>query len=491
MKTRDWNHWIADQDKLIKLGQGEKVRLGLLNVHLADIPIEFRVRVYDLARRLHMSIYLLRSLQSEVRRMRDGIGRMDDQLLGMYALSLSRLGLFSEAEVLFQKALLSKDPLVVFFYGASLMSKWDYHSALKVFRQYLRSSSLPRYQRQVGKLNLAACLVFTSQFEKSVEKLEDFETVKNQYPLIYGNSLELKAQAYIFQKKWSQAEVLLNYAQAQLDKHPTYKYWVKKWQFILLGFRGKLVEKDWVDFQKEMESKEFFEIARDLFYYKAILKKSVKEIDYVYWGTPYSSYRDKILMNKFYQPKLNYILQVESDDGSDCFVDIYLESQVLSTAGKFIKIPLSIQRLVCGLTSDFFRPISLGELFNFLYPGDYFDVYTSPDRIAKSVQAARRFFDQNHLPLEIEVKHKRFSLKLQSGCRIHLYQKGQAPSLVTQWMNIRKKPFFSRKDLQKDFDISSDKASLWIRKSIELKEIRIEGSGRHIVYHLLKKQNNS
>ena len=83
MKTRDWNHWIADQDKLIKLGQGEKVRLGLLNVHLADIPIEFRVRVYDLARRLHMSIYLLRSLQSEVRRMRDGIGRMDDQLLGM------------------------------------------------------------------------------------------------------------------------------------------------------------------------------------------------------------------------------------------------------------------------------------------------------------------------------------------------------------------------------------------------------------------------
>lgn len=64
------------------------------------------------------------------------------------------------------------------------------------------------------------------------------------------------------------------------------------------------------------------------------------------------------------------------------------------------------------LSRDFYRPVRIGTLFSELFPGEYFDINSSPSRVHQILYRARLWSESEELPFSINERHGNYRLEI-------------------------------------------------------------------------------
>jgi hypothetical protein len=88
---------------------------------------------------------------------------------------------------------------------------------------------------------------------------------------------------------------------------------------------------------------------------------------------------------------------------------------------------------------DFYRPLRIGALFSELFPGEVFDINSSPDRVHQFLRRARRSLRAHKLPLKIVETHAFYSLEITGNISFRLPRDHQSVDhMHLHFMALRK-----------------------------------------------------
>lgn len=134
----------------------------------------------------------------------------------------------------------------------------------------------------------------------------------------------------------------------------------------------------------------------------AIATKSPKIVEHLYFGTPYETYRRKLLSK----------LGLSLDDLPDAFAwrlgtakkvqKINIQTGENSATDLFLNDGQVPQRLLKVLASDYYRPRRMMEMFDFVFPGEFFSPKFSVDKIHQGLKRLRADLLLAKVPLLIE-----------------------------------------------------------------------------------------
>lgn len=425
-RDRKFLDWLNNADQRIRQGHGALVAQELRRLRIGDVPRAHRAGFAQIAMRLSLYYWGLRAL-TRIVRPEDPLASPATALeKSVYAALLLRVGASSEGHAILRTIKDSRLPEVPLYLAQREVLCWRYHAAIPHFRRYLKSAGLTPYQVLVGKLNLAACYVADRRFNEAKVLLGPLiaELKALNLNLLAGNALELMGQLHLNTGNRPEAEACLLEALKLLGQsNRRYRLYVEKWLTVL----GLMNLKDEapqlpqsarsrlhavIDQAKAVSD---WETVRDCELHEACLFDDSQLLQKVAFGTPFQGYQARIrrLVPEF-KPAKTWTLGFASA-AATTIVE-------LETIQDLSPLPLLLFK---NLTRDFYKPISTGELHQRLYPDEYFNPLSSPQKIATLVQVLRAWFAAHALPLRIVARNREYRLEGDPGIGIIL---GRSPS---------------------------------------------------------------
>lgn len=460
---------LASIDIMIRQARISEAQAALKIISPKKIPRAFSKPYADLARRVNWPLLAIKILNPIIRPKRPLHPKAQVSETALYAALLAQIGARNEARQLLLALDGSKNPEVYFYWLYILIPEWDYKSAIQPLKKYIRSTEITVYQRLVGQINLAACYVYLADFRQAQRLLSLVlkRSLETQAHLIYGNALELQAQVAINQKKLSLAEEWL---QKYLTVTPTtssiYQLYAQKWQTVIkLQTEGltESTQKDLRTIREKAVALENFETLRDMDYQIALFKPQANSKNLVYFGTPYKSYRLRIIKNLFLKSRPPTVFQFNLFNRLEVSgkPSLSLQTGEFHEEGIHLKPGQILHRCLQLLLRDLYQPISLGQLFSHLFPNDYFNPLSSPSRIHQSIYRLNHWFKKNNIPLSIHCKNFLFSLTAHRNFIISLQnetakEKNSMESTLKSRMNLACVEFSDR-------HFTSKKLSVFLR----------------------------
>ncbi len=538
---------FASIDLLIRSGQIKKARHELREDLKQKLPRDWRAAYANLARRSGLPMVSLRILGT--------IFSQDHTLKPTslenlaYGAGLAQIGAFREAREKLNATDSEEFPEALFHLALIEIMQWNYVSAESLLKRYLHNHRLSDYQKLIGQLNLASCYSATEKWLLAEPLLERIraKAKQNEHRLIEANSLEILAQCFFFQKRFSQAQSILDEASQFIDD-PTspYSMYIKKWQilvdFFSAGTNKVNALKNLSALRKQASTIGLWETVRDIDFYTIWINQDSELLAKLKTGTPYKSYQKKIKAffteqnsnratnaDYFHQftPEQSISLPEQSVEHASRYnrdfaskfnskyrgaVEVRLMRTFNLTLGDEIEMPLA-KRLRCGslchlffsaLMLDLYRPIRLGELFSILYPKEFFNPLTSPGRLQKVAQRLNHYFQENQIPLKIELAQQHFHLSCTNHYRVLISRKPpltqtesqshprQHAMMLALKQSLLRQRSFSSQEICRFFKISERTALRFINQALAQNEIIIFGKGRARRYRIQSKliQNN-
>ena len=409
IRMKDFERMLEESEEAVRAGLGSIVAKRLSGLNTAKIPRQLRLRFANLCRRAGLVPLGMKVLTPVVRPDRP---READPATAAeqseYAMLLQRTGATREALQTLSKVDTAKAPEALLYQAFCHFSRWSEEDAIPLLERYL-ASPLSSYWSLVGRVNLASAYLGTRRYQEAMELLDSNlkSAAENNYVKMQANCLELRAQANVKLGEISKARADLDLAAKLLASIETPdQLYARKWIAILdsleqkdsdslLGFRASAVEK------REWES------VRDADRYLLVLEFEQDRFDHLAFGTPYESFR-RYLSNEFPTalPSLRY--HYGTKRGPTLVVATgELDGRPTFNPGK------KTHQLIDVLLKDLYRPVPLGALFSELFPGDHFDIFSSPDRIHQVLRRARRQIEELELPIAIVEDRGVYSLELE------------------------------------------------------------------------------
>jgi hypothetical protein len=140
------------------------------------------------------------------------------------------------------------------------------------------------------------------------------------------------------------------------------------------------------------------------------------------------------------------------------------------TSGEPLKGGKKIHQLVSILLRDFYKPLSISEIFSELCPDEYFDINTSPARIHQVITRSRRFFEQQHIPVAISTIEPGFSLQIQGPFSFRVpFERGSVAGPQAQIEKLRQfdASEFSVDDVSRHLNTSKPTARRILRWGVD------------------------
>jgi len=485
---------------------------------------ELKCRLSNLCRRVgwaNESLQLLRDLFHPDATLQP---TLDEQL--SYGASLAAIGIRSEAKERLLKLLQSPSQTiqsqVLLHLGLLEMNQWNYSGAKKYFLKLVKNTSTSSYQKLIGYLNLGACYSYSSQFalaEKVLLKVYQ-RAQKENLKLVTINALEVLAQGAFFQSNQAKAIEYINILEPYLhinkkDENSFYALSLLKWKALIL--KPNNYQQDLLNIRQRSLQYKYYELVRDCDLYLAVAQNNEHWIRHLIYGSPQKGYLNKVryLLNRtethsqtsrpLRQNKGNFYLWPVCN---------YLEIEKLSTPNisnkNIFDIDMGIWngqpttlvkskkglRLLQVLSQDFYRPLSLGPLFNQLYPNEYYNPLSSPGRVYKVVQRVQQLLIENHIPLKIEQQNNEFKLVRQQSCyilrrsRIILNRQvvanenknGLNASTLLRLKKWAKRQWFGSKSASQAMGVSTRHLRRWLQPLITSRQIECVGNTRQRLF---------
>lgn len=478
-------------EELIREGDFATVAKAISATNLKKIPRADAARVANLANRVDHSRLALKILHPLVKPVENAPATQpsESELLE-YAEGLRRMGLLNEAREVFGRIDVNQRPSVLLNISFCYFNEWRYQDAIPHLRRLIQLVDPSEYLNTVAKVNLAAALIHMSQYKEALVLLAELQetTRKREQRLLLGNCLELTAQVYIGIRDWDRADqVLAEAAQIFSDDGNKYGFFVQKDQAIANCSRAGKVLPDLLSIRSRAEERSDWEAQRDCDLYIAILSQNEQLLHKLFFGTPQAAFRTRIvqLLGRPFSFPQEYVLS-SSDEPPETILDLRTArtddgQAVLETGGR-------MHQLLLLLASDFYRPFSIGTIFNTLFKGEAFGQEGSANRVWQVVSRLRHWFEEQNLDISIIEHNGLYRLRLNGNAAIRVSRERasfQRNDIVWQKLQLQLPNHFTRQDLERASSVSQATAKRLLRWAVDSGHVTSEGVGMHTTYRLV------
>lgn len=398
---------ISECEGHLRDGRADLVARNVGGIALAKIPRSLRLPFANICRRANLIQQGLRILAPIVRE--DRRHRLRDATpdeLAEYAFLIMKNGSIGEAQRLLQTIEPKECANATLYAGFCHMMRWEYREALPYFETFL-SLKPELYQATIAKVNFAASLITLAEFPRALELLAEIEKDSRSkgFSRLLANAQELRAQIHLAKKDYSRCEADLEEAKRILSTETTSdQLFVSKWHALLTAARSSSIEPI-ESFRRQAEERGHWESLRDCDYHSLKIRFDDKLFSHLYYGTPYPAYRARLANELGYcPPEANFL---HGDAGADLIFDLKFGTVRSGDAASGEKIEMKIHQVFQVLFQDFYRPAQIGTLFGELFPDEYYDPFSSRNRVHQNLWRARAWA-KDRLPLQIEEVRGRY-----------------------------------------------------------------------------------
>jgi hypothetical protein len=474
---------LANLDELTKQGRRTAVMKELAKILKAGPAIGIRPALARIANRNQAYVLAMRIQQPIIRAHRENVAKASAETWNVYASSLMGIGALEEAEAAlkFTKGL----PEALLTEAFVHFARWDYAKAIPFLERHGRSKQVAPYQKLVGRINLLAGHIAVGDIrearalaESLIPVLEAGENTK----LLFGNSLELRAQLEMLEGNFAAALSSLDRSAEILQALPgRYLLYVNKWRAVAklsLDPTDAEARAALAEVRQEAKLVRNWETIRDCDFHLARLTGDNVLLQRILLGTPYAGYRARV--------KSIFGIDVESDK--------HLEYNPASQNQTPKRLIWQIEDQSCGsswplvqaMTKDIYRPPRMGVVFSALYPGEYFDPFSSPGRVRNSIFRFNDIAAELKIPFRLRMRHGDFLFEGPSEVGIGLERRARS---VAPWqMELAKfktangARSFTSSDLAEFLTMTPRSAVSLIEKAVAVRKLEKMGRGKNTRY---------
>jgi tetratricopeptide (TPR) repeat protein len=466
MKTDAYQKLHDDCDAFLKAGQIGKAVHALHGLNSAKVPRALRLPLARICRRCGLVAEGLRLLMPVVRSERGSEGTPGEQ--AEYAILLVRNGAVREAQTLLAR---NPAPESSLFRAFAHFAQWEYEAAIPHLQNYL-TQPVGDYQALVGRVNLGAALVATDRADEGLVLLcENIDiALRGGHGRLAGNCLELRSQIHL--KRGDFAAALADLREAELKLGGNDLFFVRKWRAVAEAMDTRSPQPLRAIRAEALERREW-ENLRDIDSQTLRLGFDQKLFDHLYFGTPFAAFRANLCTEFNARPSAGEYILGEGPRRLDLYSDPKMKTP---------------QKLVEILLRDFYRPFSLGNLFAELFPGEYFDIFTSPDRVHQVLRRARAWISGEKLDLSVAHEGGRFRAVPGAGLTIVLPRERTGLDPVERRLRdlrsaLGASPYFSASEAERHLDLSRPALNRLLSRGVESGQLRRFGATRAIRYY--------
>ncbi len=496
------NQWALLLDQLEKQvvgGQHLEVKEALQELSLTHIPDDLKGAFAELAWRSSEHLTSLKILSKTVFPENELASQPTDREKFIYATALGNLGAAEEAIQMFDTIDADAEPEVWLRKSLAHFRVWNYPPTITFLKKFIAQKSLPDYRRLIGQVNLAAALIVDGQYAEAEDLLVDIQSQceKNQYLLLLGNSYELRAQIYFFQKDYPKSlSHLAKSAELLKNQGGEFLLYCEKWKVLCEAFQNK--SDHTIQAIHKLRQKAFeqshWETIRDCDLFESILTDNEELARKVILGTPFEYYRQRARrhLGKNILPRGHFHWLLESNPQPDQEIFHFNPYQVQNKTEALHSKP-QLLALFEALTMDFYKPNHIGLLFQRIYKDEKFNAFTSPNRILGLIRRLDQWFEEQKVPLRVRMKKSEFILQALEGHKVQiLVQRGKTLSKkegdLTKLRELFRDRSFTSQHVADQMQISKASAQTLLQQALAVRIVIKHGTGRSTVYSLARRQ---
>lgn len=410
---------ILALDNWIRRGQAKRARTFLKKIAQGKVDREDRAELARLAWRCDLPLMGIRLLGPIVRPSPKRPYTPTDSEKAEYAACLNLVGAKDEALRMLDSVSVKRYPQALLYRSFALVSRWDYTKAVPVLRQYLKSPKLTPYQGLVGRINLAAALVWAHDYSAARALLRRLipEAIASEASFAHGICLELEAICHVDQGHFRDAEAALARAAKALAKSDTdWSYFVRKWSAIsalLKSPSDRGARAGIAAVSAQARERGDWESVRLCDYYEAKSRQDPKLAAHVYFGTPFPPFRERLLSDFGGDLALPATYDWELGEGTGG-KRLELLTGGKPPRGSALPIGHLLHRLLQALSRDFYRAQPVAALCAALYPDEPFHPDSSPARVHEAVKRLRQWLAAARTGVSVEENQGEYRLSAKS-----------------------------------------------------------------------------
>jgi tetratricopeptide (TPR) repeat protein len=404
----DYKALLHSCETWIRAGQIGKAAKLVGQLNTAQVGREWRLPLATMCRRTGQTAVGLRLLTplvlSQAHKLLD---TATGEEYAEYAVLLQRHGSVNEALKILEGLPADKVPESLLYRAFCHFNRWSYAAAIPVLEKYIEKAPTD-YARLVGQVNLSAALAMTRHHDRALAVLAKAleECRRGKFARLEANCLEIRAQVFIqmqmFEKSCEDLELGLKILD-QAQVHDT--MFLRKWSAVLEAEESKSVF-PLRELRADAERRHLWETAREADLQSLRIEFDPLIHERLVFGTPFPAFRERVQIETGVTALLRHIV---IGDGSAGLLDV--------STGEYEGVPAlkpgsKTHQLIEILSRDLYRPAKVGGLFADLFPGEYFDIFTSPDRVHQILRRTRAWLREQKMALAIKESKGFYSLAI-------------------------------------------------------------------------------
>jgi tetratricopeptide (TPR) repeat protein len=412
---------MQEIESLIRLGRTREAGQLLAQIPVRRLARSARAPLADLCRRTGRVTLGLKLLASTMSASRLGRTKATDQETAVYAALLLRTGAVDEAIRTLSTVDSSQAPEASLYKAFGLFARWDYETAIPHVQEYLKFITDP-YARGLGEVNLAAAFVGAYRHKEAAALLDGLipRLEEKRFDRLLGNCYQIRSTAGLEAGDFAAAERDLLAAENLVRSDATFdSFRTLKWRSILESRRtnstGALA-----NFRAEAFKRREWESVRDADFQMIRIDFNQTTFEKLYFGTPFPSYREtmcRVLDHACDRDSFivgsNTGVVIDLVDGKlEC--DLGDKRDGAEVPGRKMLLALA------AMVADAYRPASLGHLFSEIFPGEYYDVWSSPNRVHQILRRTRRWLEMQNVPISLGETDGAYRIEIGPGVGLRL-----------------------------------------------------------------------
>ncbi len=403
---------LQDCERDIRSGRADLAAKRLRQFNPKNMPREGSYRVASLCRRIGLVSMGMKFLTPKTLDDRaEWLREASPQEIAEYAVLLQRIGSVNEAMSILENMNGEKFPETLLYRTYCHVNRWEYAESIPLLDRYVAVIQ-DQYKNLIGRVNLVAALVATDQLDASTTLLNQLleETERGGFQRLHANCCEMLAKVNIEQGDFKAAQEYVDAATTVLGAQRTIdELFVRKSEAIIAAMTKKSL-KPLEDFRAQAAERGEWESVREVDFFSLKLQFNEPDYRYLAFGTPFQSYRARLVREFGEVPYSEWYVLGNGDE---------LCMDVMSGCGDdgqpMLEIGGKVHQAVEILLRDFYRPLPLGSLHAELFPGEHFNIFSSPDRVHQVLRRARLWARNAKVPVAIVEDHRGYSLKLKGA----------------------------------------------------------------------------
>lgn len=396
----------ADCESDIRAGRVARSARRLASLNLAQVPRPWRLPLSRLCRRSGLVVMGLRLLTPLIRAPLGGLPvKPTEEERAEYGVLLQINGSVDEAVALLDPLVVVRHPDALLYRSFCHFNRWEYRESIPLLQDYCELPLQP-YASLVGRVNLSAALAMAKEHSAALDSIgQALAAAKGGgFLRLEANCLELRAQVHLQSADDERARDDLENAVRLLGAaNIPDTLFIQKWKAVLEARKSGSIE-PFEALRTEARSRRVWETFREADLLELQVRFSQARFERLYYGTPFTAYRRRIAEELGERPLRPHVrIGGESAPCFDVEAGCFGEARILKPGSK-------AHQVLEVLARDLYKPIGVGGLFFELFPGEHFDIFSSPDRIHQIVRRTRNQLKSLKLPLQILEEKGRYRL---------------------------------------------------------------------------------